>query len=92
MKQISYEIQNDGAVGYERQNSTIKLVINQEGEESVTFNNKRIELHNCSIVSLESLCECYNDYFSVFDSTVGKSVIIESIKYNSIRITKVNEE
>ena len=92
MKQITYKIQNDGAVGFERQNSTIKLVVNQEGEESVTFNNKRIELHNCSIAGLESLCECYNDYFSVFDSTVEKSVIVESIKYNSIRLTKVNEE
>ena len=92
MKQITYKIQNDGAVGFERQNSTIKLVVNQEGEESVSFNNKRIELHNCNIVSLESLCECYNDYFSVFDSTIGKSIIVESIKYNSIRITKVNEE
>jgi predicted double-glycine peptidase len=91
MKLISYKIQNDEAVGYERENSTIHLVVNQEGEESLSFAPKRVKLHNCSIRNLESLSDNYNEYFSVFDSSEGKNVIIESLKYQSIRITKEND-
>jgi hypothetical protein len=91
MKQIHYKIQNDGAVGFERENSTINLTVNQEGEEAISFRPKRIILHNCSIKSLDTISENYNDYFSVFDSTVGKSVIVDSVKYQSIKLIRVND-
>jgi hypothetical protein len=88
MELICYEIQNDGAVGFEKENSTINLVVNQMGEESISFSPKRVILHNCSMRNLETISDDWNQYFSIFDSSDEKGVVIDSNKYQSIKITK----
>ena len=91
MELICYQIQNDGAVGFERTSSTVNLIVNQNGEESISFSPKRIILHNCSIRNLESISENWNQYFSIFNSSDENSVIIDSNKYQSILLTKKND-
>ena len=88
MELLCYEIQNDGAVGFEKENSTINLVVNQMGEESISFSPKRVILHNCSMRNLETISDDWNQYFSIFDSSDEKGVVIDSNKYQSIKITK----
>ena len=88
MELLCYEIQNDGAVGFEKENSTINLVVNQMGEESISFSRKRVILHNCSMRNLETISDDWNQYFSIFDSSDEKGVVIDSNKYQSIKITK----
>ena len=88
MELICYQIQSDGAVGFEKENSTINLVVNQMGEESISFSPKRVILHNCSMRNLETISDDWNQYFSIFDSSDEKGVVIDSNKYQSIKITK----
>jgi hypothetical protein len=88
MELICYQIQSDGAVGFEKENSTINLVVNQMGEESISFSPKRVILHNCSMRNLETISDNWNQYFSIFDSSDENSVVIDSNKYQSIKITK----
>lgn len=88
MELICYQIQSDGVVGFEKENSTINLVVNQMGEESISFSPKRVILHNCSMRNLETISDDWNQYFSIFDSSDEKGVVIDSNKYQSIKITK----
>ncbi len=88
MELICFEIQNDGVEGFERQDSTINLVVNQIGEESMTVSSKKVVFHNCTIRNLDTLSDNYNTYFSVYDSLDSKSVVVESNKYDLIKVTR----
>ena len=88
MELVSYEIQNDGAVGFEREQSTVYLVINLEGKESISFSPQKITLHNCSMRNLQCKSETWNQYFSIVEKPEEKVIIINSNKYQSIRITR----
>jgi len=88
MEIVSYEIKNDGAVGFEREESTVYLVVNLEGEESISFSPQRITLHNCSIRNFDCKGETWNRYFSIVEKPEEKAIIINSNKYQSIMITR----
>jgi hypothetical protein len=88
MELLCYEIQNDGAIGFEREQSTINLVVNQEGEESISFSPQRIKLHNCTMRNLDCKSDAWNQYFSIIENTKAKEITINSNKYQSIKLTK----
>ena len=88
MEIVSYEIQNDGAVGFEREESTVYLVVNLEGKESISFSPQRIKLHNCTMRNLDYKSDAWNQYFSIVENSKDKEITINSNKYQSIKLTK----
>jgi hypothetical protein len=88
MEIVSYEIKNDGAVGFEREESTVYLVVNLEGKESISFSPQRIKLHNCTMRNLDCKSDAWNQYFSIIENAKAKEITINSNKYQSIKLTK----
>lgn len=88
MELICYAIQIEGGSRFDVENSKVNLIVNQVGEESITFNDRRIVLHNCDLRNLDCLSDEWEKYFSIFNTADGESVVIEKMCDGALRMTK----
>jgi hypothetical protein len=91
MELIAYIIQNYRVEEDEIKNSTFTLVVNQEGEETISFNHEQLTLHNCSIRNIISESKVWEKYFNIYHDQEEGGIVVRAQKYQTVRLTKVRE-
>jgi len=91
MEPIAYIIHDYLAPEDEEKNSTFYLVVNQEGNETISFSNNQMILHNCSIRSIVGESNSWVKYFDVYHDTKKHGIIVRPLKHQSFQLTKVRE-
>jgi len=86
MELIDYVIQccKEGEI----KDSTVQLVVNQEGEEKISENHSDLILHNCTIRNIVSENKTWKNYFKIYDDDKRKAIVVHALKDIPFKLTK----
>jgi hypothetical protein len=91
MELIDFLIQNENVEEREVKKSAVHLVVNQEGEFSISINHGYVILHNCSIRNIVSEDNVWHHYFKIYGDAAQKRVVVSTMMDQVFRITKVKD-
>lgn len=91
MELIDFFIQIEGVGEQEIKKSSVHLVVNQVGEESISVNGDSVVLHGCTIRNIESESGVWHHYFKICNDEEQKTIVVKSKVQRPFKLTRLKD-
>jgi len=91
MELIDFFIQIEGVGEQEIKKSSVHLVVNQVGEESISVNGDSVVLHGCTIRNIMSESDVWHHYFKIRNGNEENSIVVKSRVQHPFKLTRLKD-
>jgi len=91
MELIDFRIQLEGVGEQKVKKSTVDLIVNQTGEESISVNSDSVVLHGCTIRNIDGDDKVWHHYFKIYNGNEENNIVVKCKVQHPFKITKVKD-